>query len=408
MNYALNFREVIYALSEALDLVGIDDIQHGKRVAFMASECAKETGFDGTFVDEIIALGMLHDCGVSTTDVHRQLVTQLEWKDEQAHCVRGAALLEKTTLLRRYAPVIFYHHTHWDELENLALDARSKQQANLIYLVDRVDALRTQIEGPDLEKREEIERIISEHAGSFFSPELVGSFIAASHRNSFWFNLEVTPLEDTLLEWVAQGEEQTLPFSVIREVAQMFADIVDAKSPFTFEHSFGVAAVSVFLARALGLDEATVETVEIGALLHDLGKLRVHDAILNKNGMLEHAEKMEMHRHGFDSNMILHRIKGFKQIALIASLHHETLDGKGYPYSLEAEAIPLEARIVTVADIFQALVQDRPYREAMGAEQAYAVLEEMAADGKIDGAAVALIGEHLPEAYRLAKSKERA
>lgn len=157
MNYELNFREVAYALCEALDLVGIDDIRHGKRVALMAAECAKEGGYGQPCIDELICIGMLHDCGVSTTDMHKNLVTQLEWKDEHLHCVRGAALVEKVQLLRQYVKQIYHHHTHWNELEPLAMDDKVKRQANLIYLVDRVDALRTQIEGADLEKREKIE-----------------------------------------------------------------------------------------------------------------------------------------------------------------------------------------------------------------------------------------------------------
>jgi len=403
----LNFREVTYALSEALDLVGIDDVRHGKRVAFMAAECGKVLGYDDAFIDEMLFIGMLHDCGVSTTDVHRQLVTQLEWKDEQLHSVRGATLLQKVSLLRPFAQAVSYHHTHWEILQHLPVDDRTKQQANLIYLVDRVDALRVQIEGADLEKRDEIERIIVEHSGTFFSPELVEAYKAASGRNAFWFYLEDEALEEYLMEWVRNGETRTYTFSEVREVAQMFADIVDAKSPFTFEHSFGVAALANFLSQGLALDSEKRETVEIAALLHDLGKLRVEDDVLNKNGRLDHKEMNAMHRHGFDSNMILRRIKGFNEIATIASMHHEMLDGKGYPYSLEAEQIPLEARIVTVADIFQALVQDRPYRKAMEAEAAYAVLREMAEAGKIDAEVVSGIGSDLQKAYRLAKYKER-
>lgn len=407
MNYELNFREVTYALSEALDLVGIDDVRHGKRVAFMAAECAKMLRWDKARTDEMVYIGMIHDCGVSNTDVHRHLVTELEWKDEQLHCVRGVTLLGNVSLLQRFASAVYYHHTHWDELEYVAVDEKVKVQANLIYLVDRVDALRAQIEGPDLEKRDEIERIIVEHRGTFFAPELVDAFLKASKRNSFWFYLEDEPLEEYLFEWVREGETETLPFTSVREVAQMFADVVDAKSPFTFEHSFGVAALSDYLARGIGLDEGDREAVEIGALLHDLGKLRVSDDVLNKSGRLEHHETNAMHRHGFDSNMILRRIKGFRKIALIASLHHELLDGKGYPYSIEADAIPLEARIVTVADIFQALVQDRPYRKAMDADAAYGILKEMAEAGKIDADVVARVGMDLPRAYRLAKYKER-
>jgi len=407
MQYELNTREVIYALSEALDLVGIDDTRHGKRVAFMAAACAKEAGFNDDFINEIISIGMLHDCGVSTTDMHQNLVTQLEWKDEHFHCERGAALLGKVRLFRSFAQPVYYHHTHWDILEHLPIERHIKQLANLIYLADRVDALRVQIEGSDLEKSAQIERVVTEYSGTFFSPAFVEAFVSASRRNSFWFYLADEPLEEHLMEWVERGETAQLSFEEVREVAQMFADVVDAKSPFTFEHSFGVAALANFLARALGLDRAQRETVEIGALLHDLGKLRVHDDILNKQGSLEPGEKILMNRHGFDSNMILRRIHGFREIARIASLHHETLDGKGYPYSFSAEEIPLEARIVTVADIFQALVQTRPYRDAMDAEAAFTILQEMVEEGKVDRKVVAMLGANLQRAYRLAKYKER-
>ncbi|UFS63656.1 HD domain-containing protein [Sulfurimonas sp. HSL-3221] len=407
MDYELNIREVIYALTEALDLVGIDDTRHGKRVAFMAAECARAAGFDEAFIDDIIGIGMLHDCGVSTTDVHRSLVTQLEWKDEQIHCERGAILLGKVALFQRFALPVYYHHTHWELLEHLPVDRRVKQLANLIYLADRVDALRSQMGGSGLEQSAEIERVIVEHSGTFFAPDFVEAFQKASGRNSFWFSLEDEPLEEQLMEWVGRGENRPFSFSAVREMAQMFADVVDAKSPFTFEHSFGVAALANFLARGFGLDEQRRETVEIAALLHDLGKLRVEDAILNKNGRLDAGEKILMNRHGFDSNMILRRIHGFRGIARIASLHHEMLDGKGYPYSLGEEEIPLEARIVTVADIFQALVQTRPYRAAMEPDAAFAILQEMADNGKIDTAVVAMIGTNLQQAYRLAKYKER-
>lgn len=403
MGYRLNFREVTYSLSEALDLVGIDDTRHGKRVAFMAAACAREGGFDQQFVDEMICMGMLHDCGVSTTDVHQNLVTRLEWKDEREHCERGAALLNKVGLLKQYAPVIYHHHTHWDELKTFPVDEKTKQQANLIYLVDRVDALRVQIEGADLDKKEKIERVIEEHAGTLFSKELIACFKAAAKRNSFWFYLEDESLEEYLLEWVSKGKVEELAFDAIREVAVMFADIVDAKSPFTVEHSFGVANLSVYLAEQFRLSRHEIETVEMAALLHDLGKLRVHDAILNKTDKLDHAEQMRMHRHGFDSNMILRKIGGFREIAYIASLHHETLDGKGYPYSLNADEIPISARIIAVADIFQALVQERPYRKALDVSQACAILKEMGDEGKLDKAVIAVIEDNLDEVYQKAK-----
>ena len=408
MAYKLNFREVVYALSEALDLVGIDDIYHGKRVAFMAAECAIAAGYDDEFVNELIYIGMLHDCGVSTTDMHKNLVTKLEWKDEQYHCDRGQMLMKKTALFKTYADTIYYHHTHWQDLRDLPVDEKVKLQANLIYLVDRVDALRAQIQLPLNEMKEEIYRIVFEHKDTFFSENLIESFIHASERASIWLFLEDDALEEYLHEWTAKGSVTEVSYDQLREIAIMFADIVDTKSPFTAQHSFGVASLSLYFGKKLDLDEHRLEILELSALLHDLGKLRIDDAILNKPGQLNMDEKLAMNRHGFDSDMILRKIKGFKEIAYLASLHHETLDGEGYPYRLKGEDIPLEARIIAVSDIFQALIQSRPYREAMSAENAYNILSEMADEGKLDRDLIALMRENLSEVYRRASVPERS
>lgn len=407
MEYVVNFREVTYGLTEALDLVGIDDIRHGKRVAYMAAECAEAGGFDAEFIDDIICIGMLHDCGVSTTDMHRELVTRLEWKDEHLHCERGAELLNKVALYSRFAPVVLYHHTHWEDLQGLPVDEKTKKMANLIYLVDRVDALRAQIDGDDLDKRDTILEILEAHTNTFFLPQLVELFREVSNRNAFWFYLEEEPLDAFLLEWVGQGETVSLSYENIKEVAMMFSDVVDAKSPFTYEHSYGVAALAVMLAERLELPCNAIETIELAALLHDLGKLRVHDAVLNKDGRLDHSEQMAMHRHGFDSDMILRKINGLREVGRLASMHHEMLDGKGYPYNLKGDQIPLGARIIAVADIFQALVQDRPYRTAMDAGAAAEILQEMVEEGKLDGRIVDLIHADPDRAFAIAKCMER-
>ncbi|OQX59976.1 MAG: hypothetical protein B5M52_01790 [Helicobacteraceae bacterium 4484_230] len=399
MIYKLNFREVVYALSEALDLVGIDDIYHGKRVAFMAAECAFAAGYDEEFIDELIYLGMLHDCGVSTTDMHRNLVTRLEWKDESIHCERGYMLLHKTKLFEKYADVIYYHHTHWEELKNIHIDEKTKIQANLIYLVDRVDALRAQIDLPPEQMKDEIYRIILEHEGTFFSSELIKSFLQASKKASFWFFLEDDALEEYLYEWKDMGSVNEYTYDELREIAVMFADIVDTKSPFTAQHSFGVASLSLYLGKKAGLDRRSLETLELAALLHDLGKLRIDDEVLNKPGKLNVDERLSLNRHGFDSDLILRKIKGFKKIARLASLHHETLDGEGYPYRLKSDDIPLEARIIAVSDIFQALIQNRPYREAMSAVEAFEILSGMADNGKLDKEVIGLMQENLEEVY---------
>lgn len=170
--YKLNLRQVSYALSEALDMVGIDDLYHGKRVAYMSSEVCKKLNFSQEKIDKIINIGMLHDCGVSNTDTHVNLVTQLDWINSNDHCVRGAQLLKKVCFYEEYADVILYHHTHWSVLEKLDIDEEIKLNANVILLTDRVDALRAQGKS-----HSEIITILQEQKSKMFKDSLVDVFL---------------------------------------------------------------------------------------------------------------------------------------------------------------------------------------------------------------------------------------
>jgi putative nucleotidyltransferase with HDIG domain len=142
-------------------------------------------------------------------------------------------------------------------------------------------------------------------------------------------------------------------------LGEIFARIVDAKSPFTAEHSVGVARLARYLGERLGLEAGHVDRLEIAALLHDLGKLRVPDEILDKPGRLDARERKIINAHSFETFRILRGIRGFEEIALWAACHHEEPDGSGYP-STSTPPRRLEARILRVADIFQAMVQSAP------------------------------------------------
>ncbi|WP_041957067.1 HD domain-containing phosphohydrolase [Sulfurospirillum arsenophilum] len=404
MNYNLNIREVTYALSEALDLVGIDDILHGKRVAYMAAEVAKELDWDKNTIDMLIALGMLHDCGVSSTYVHTHLVNELDWNNSDVHAIIGEKLLKKTAMYAHLATYVRYHHTHWDAFPE-TLTTQEKEISNLIYLVDRVDALRAQMSSLGVKAIFSIEEVIKKYVNTMFCPKLAEAFLRISSKKSFWFYLENEALDSYLHEWIKGCENHIFSFEEIKEVALMFANIVDAKSKFTAEHSIGVSMLSRYLAELFNLPEENCEHVELAGLLHDLGKLRVNDDILNKPMALNADETLSMSRHAFDSDIILRKITGFKDIARIASLHHEKLDGEGYPYRLGEEEIPFTARIIAVADIFQALVQDRPYRYGLSKEEAYDMIDDLCTKNQLDKNIVLKLKEYLPQCYDYACAK---
>ena len=155
-----------------------------------------------------------------------------------------------------------------------------------------------------------------------------------------------------------------------------FANIVDAKSPFTVNHSNGVANAAVAIARVLRLKRERILFIRHAALLHDLGKLSVPNTILEKPGKPTDEEWEVLRLHPFYTWKILAGIPGFHEMSEIAASHHEKLNGKGYFRGLTAEQLPLEARILVVADIFDALSAKRPYRDSLPLETVFGIMRK--------------------------------
>ncbi|CAK9039444.1 3'3'-cGAMP-specific phosphodiesterase 3 (3'3'-cGAMP PDE 3) (V-cGAP3) [Durusdinium trenchii] len=165
------------------------------------------------------------------------------------------------------------------------------------------------------------------------------------------------------------------------DIAVAFGLVIDAKSSFTSGHSTRVALYTDLIAIELGLSERRRRWLWRCALLHDVGKLGVSNAILDKPGKLNDEEWTIMRDHARHSENILSRIPVFEEISAVASAHHERLDGKGYPNGLAGDEVTLEMRIISVADIFDALTAARPYRPAMDVETALSTIEREVGNG---------------------------
>ena len=161
------------------------------------------------------------------------------------------------------------------------------------------------------------------------------------------------------------------------DIAAAFAQVVDSKSPYTSGHSERVTLFTDMIAEQLEFSAEQRRWLKRAALLHDIGKLGVSNAILDKPGKLDDAEWEIMRMHSAHSEAILSRIGAFSELAPIAGAHHERLDGKGYPRGLSGDQICLETRIITTADIFDALTAERPYRAAMPITKALAIMSGM-------------------------------
>jgi len=159
---------------------------------------------------------------------------------------------------------------------------------------------------------------------------------------------------------------------------QMMAQAVDLKDPYTSNHSQRVSAYAVRIARAMGLAEDEVERIRIGGLMHDIGKIGISGRIIRKPGKLTPEETALMNRHSSVSADIIEHLEILGESATMVRHHHEHCDGSGYPDRLRDEEIPLGSRIILVADAFDALTTDRPYRKGASRAEAVAVIRENA------------------------------
>lgn len=175
-----------------------------------------------------------------------------------------------------------------------------------------------------------------------------------------------------------------------RGIVSILASAIDANDPFTRGHSYRVSQYAVRVARAMGLPERTVETIQCSALLHDVGKIGVDDEILRKPGGLSEKEQEVLRRHPKVGGEMIRRVKFLKEVEQIVTSHHERPDGLGYPDGLSREQVPIGARIVGVVDAFDAMTSDRPYRKALSPEQAIGELLRGAGKQFDEGVVLAL------------------
>ncbi|WP_288379875.1 HD-GYP domain-containing protein [uncultured Massilia sp.] len=213
-------------------------------------------------------------------------------------------------------------------------------------------------------------REVRARAGSWFDPALAAHVEEVANSEGFWAMLGAPDIDRAVFALEPAGHEVLLDEAYLDDIATAFGQVVDAKSPYTSGHSGRVALYTDMIAESLGLPEQRRRWLRRGALLHDVGKLGVSNSVLDKAGALDRDEWAAVREHAAYTETILGRIAAFGELAAIAGAHHERLDGTGYPRGLAGEAISLETRIITTADIFDAITAERPYRGAIPVPQA--------------------------------------
>lgn len=221
---------------------------------------------------------------------------------------------------------------------------------------------------------------ITDRSGKWFDPDLVKAAKSVGANPAFWQRLGNPHLDKQLLSSRLSQSRWQLTEEKLDKIVGGFARVIDAKSPFTHGHSSRVALYCDLLAEAYGFQDVHRKWLERTALLHDIGKLGISNSILDKPSGLTDDEFALMKAHPKLSEDVLMRVGAFRPMAKVAVAHHERLDGKGYPNGIGADHLTLEMRILSVADVFDALSAERPYRGALPLDKTYEILDDMSGD----------------------------
>lgn len=288
-----------------------------------------------------------------TEDMTRSLI--------QIRCDRGAAIALHLGFPEAAADAIRNLDEHW-----CGRGYPAGRRGDQIPLLARIANLAQCVEIFHARAgREAALRVARKRRGTWFDPKLVDLLLRWRNDHAWWDELRSPEILERVVAEEPGDRVRTVDEEGLDALAGAFAEIVDAKSPFTFCHSTNVARYARAVAEQVGMNAAEQRRLYRAGLLHDVGKLGVSSNILEKRGPLSPAERKDMERHPLYTWEILSPVEAFRGFARMAALHHEKLDGSGYPWGVSGDGLEPAARILCVADIYEALTADRPYRAGM-------------------------------------------
>jgi HD-GYP domain-containing protein (c-di-GMP phosphodiesterase class II) len=411
--------EIVAAFSYALDLTEGQPQGHSLRCCFIATTLARELGLDRATTGRVYYTALLKDLGCSSNAARIHALYRADdiafkqaWKSVApgklptlrfvamqtargaplkarvvaiagilangraiaremiaARCTRGAEIARELRFGEGVAEGIYRLDEHWDGSghpgglrgEAIPLASRIALIAQIADVFHREHGRRTAVEE------------VARRARTWLDPELVRAFVSLAEQPRFWAQLESSAIE-VCVNAMAPDEAEDVDEAYLDAIVGAFGMVIDAKSPFTAGHSGRVADYAARLGENLGVLPTRLRRLRRAAALHDVGKLGVSSAVLEKPGRLDEGEWAAVRAHAGHTQAILGRIGALADLAPIAAAHHERLDGKGYPLGLDAAALSRDTRIITLCDVYDALTADRPYRPAMPVEQALAIM----------------------------------
>lgn len=389
---------LLSAFSFALDCVEAELIHvtsnHGKRVAYMSVCMAEKMGVSDDALRDLAACALLHDnaltqyineefySDISNIDTLKVSSDDITPRQLGMHCIYGEKNLEKYPFKTGVKDVILYHHEEADgsgpfekKWTEVPLFAR------IIHFSDMLDAF-CKAQKFDEDVFNKAVHFIEKNKDKRFDSEVTKMFFDAFDKDEF-SRLGDEHIEEYFWEKVP-CEKSFYSFNVLKDLADLFAKIIDYKSEFTSRHSLGVARTASKISEIMGYDKVICDKMYLAGTLHDVGKIAIGNEILEKPARLTDEEFAKMKNHAGYTYMILSKVDGFEEIRDIAAFHHERLDGSGYPFGKMADELTTLQRIMACADIYQALTEKRPYKDGMNHDKACEILKDIADKNWID------------------------
>jgi len=381
--------DLLIPLSGAIDLAEGRDPGHAQRVAHIALSLSGSLGLASSDRLACAYAALFHDLGVVAAGAQLAGLTLGDERlvfasipplapEEAAlgiassspslvadriidHVVLGARAAQDLTLPEAAISAISAHHERWDgggypdglSGEEIPLAGR------IVAIADEVESLISQEQSPLLARRN-LPSWLTRFSGSHADPAIVNSMRDLASGDLFWLGLYGADLPAGLAAQCSRLKEPKA--ARVLGIAESFGQLVDSRFSFTQGVSGRIATIVEALGRSAGLPEIRLKQLNAAVLLHDIGQLCVSERIIAKPGILTVEELDVLRQHPVYSRDIVAGITGFEEVAEWVAAHHERPDGRGYPDGLKGDEVPLEARILAVADAYVAITSDRPHR----------------------------------------------
>lgn len=385
-------KDIITIIHRTINEIDNRLLEHGEQVAYIMMNLLKEKGTnDESEIIDLCIISMFHDIGIhKVSEVRRLLnvdcyrtcnstlyngkeVTELLSIDSLnpfEHAIYGALFIKYFSPLSKLYKVVLGHHFTYKYIKFKNIDIPI--EALMLGLSDYFSVL--------VLNNKELSNYEIKKMSKIYTLENVQLLLDAINKNDINTKLRDKSYKSELYDFL---KNKRLKREEVLYYARMLAYAIDFRSEVTVKHSIIVEAISYEIGKLLGLDEKLLYKLKISGILHDIGKISIPVHILEKDSKLTDEEFEAMKEHAIIGYYILSGLN-IDDIRDIATLHHEKIDGSGYPFGLKGDELSIEIRILAIADILSALVGRRSYKESFSKDRVINILKEMSNNNKID------------------------